>query len=358
MDGQAAEPARRARIVDVADLAKVSRATAARVIGGYGLVSDATRQRVLGAAEALDYRTNELARAMRAGRSSTLGLVIANLSDSFFDRAARAIIDAAADSDYQVLVIDTHDSVNAEARAVRVLVEKRVDGLIVVPSSPVDESSVDSGVPTVFLDRSVSGSLHPSVTTDDRASAADAVRMFEARGHRQLGMLVSSVADHSIDGLASAISPVADRVMGFLDACGELNLLTDSHSVRFSSSDHDAAKRVAMSMLAREPRPTAILTSNAEMALAVIDACTELGLHIGTDVSLITFDDSLWTRVFAPRITVIRRPVAELAKRAVSLLLGKLVPGSGYDNSLQVESIQLPNELIERESVAMVPARA
>nr|WP_258596972.1 LacI family DNA-binding transcriptional regulator [Mesorhizobium sp. AR07] len=111
--------------------AKVSRATAARALGGYGLVGDQTRERIMTAARELNYSANVVARAMRAGTTQTIGVVVADISNSFFSYATRAIIDTAALSGYQTLVLNTDDDLTKEIEAVRVLVEKH-------PGRPMD----------------------------------------------------------------------------------------------------------------------------------------------------------------------------------------------------------------------------
>ena len=108
---------RPARLLDVARRAGVSRATAARALGGYGLVGDETRERVHAAARELNYSANVVARAMRAGKTLTIGVVIADISNSFFSYATRAIIDTAAQAGYQTLVINTDDDLAREIDA-------------------------------------------------------------------------------------------------------------------------------------------------------------------------------------------------------------------------------------------------
>lgn len=343
------------RLVDVAKLAQVSRATAARALGGYGLVTEETQKKVEAASAQLGYRTNELARAMRAGRSLTIGLVVANISDSFFDRATRAIIDTASKAGYQVLVVDTHDDLEAEKRAVEVLLEKRVDGLIVVPSS-ADATGhlLRDGAPVapmILLDRRLSGLDVGTVTTNDFASAVHAVELFLSRGHQRIGLLATSSEPHSIapGGMKGAISAVRDRVEGYLHGIMAAGFAPESGWVRFSRDEHNEACRSALEMLCLPSRPTAVLTTNAEAALAVIDACQQLGLRVGPDVSLVSFDDASWAKVFRPSVSVLDRPVLELGETAVKSLLAQIQLPKG-----RVDSVVLENHLIDRESVALV----
>lgn len=345
---------RPARLIDVARRAKVSRATAARALGGYGLVGEETRRRVAQAARELNYSTNELARAMRAGRSQTIGVVVADISNSFFSAAARAIIDTAGQAGYQVLVLNTDDDLEKERDAVRVLLEKRVDGLIVSPASPKDFAHLapegKPARPLVLLDRRLAGLAAPTVITGDHVGARQAVAHLLAHGHRQIGVLVATAAAGLTDPAqqpAGIVSTVADRVAGARAALASPHI-----HIRYSRSDIAAARGAALALLSQDTRPTALLATNEEMTLGVLAACAELGLRIGLDISLIGFDDAPWFNVLSPAISAIRRPTYDMGEVAVTRLLAA-IRGDG-----RTPLIELPTELIERQSVTrLLPDR-
>jgi LacI family transcriptional regulator len=350
------EGERAARLIDVARRAKVSRATAARALGGYGLVGDETRERVMNAARDLSYSANVVARAMRAGRTQTIGVVVADISNSFFSYATRAMIDTAAKAGYHTLVLNTDDDLAKEADAVRVLIEKRVDGLVVVPSSPshFDHLVMDGELakPLVLLDRRVKGLRVPTAYTDDWGGAGAAIELFRERGHVHIGLLVATAAARGGPQKLEpegVVSTVQDRVGGALDALAKGR--AGKPVIRYSRSSVEEARAGALELLAHKPRPTAILATNEEMALGVLSACGELGLAIGTDVSLVSFDDSPWARVIAPAVSVIKRPVYELGNAAVAALIRE-IRGEG-----RAGKIELATELIDRQSVANIPNR-
>lgn len=343
---------RPARLLDVARRAGVSRATAARALGGYGLVGDETRERVHAAARELNYSANVVARAMRAGRTLTIGVVIADISNSFFSYATRAIIDTAAQAGYQTLVINTDDDLAREVDAVRVLVEKRVDGLILVASSRQHyEHLVQDGelsTPLVLLDRRVDGLDVATVTTDDHSGAEAAIDLFFDRGHRRIGLLVATAAataSHEA-ALGEVVSTVSDRLAGALAAIKRHRMELPPQLVRYSRSEVESAREGALELLAQEPRPTAILATNEEMALGVLAACSEIELNIGRDVSLVSFDDSPWAKVVTPAISVVKRPVYELGNAAVTSLIAEI------RGENRATAIELPTTLIDRRSVA------
>jgi LacI family transcriptional regulator len=351
--GQSERPA---RLIDVAQRAEVSRATAARALGGYGLVGDETRERVLAAARELDYSANVVARAMRAGKTQTIGVVVADISNSFFSHATGAIIDTAAKAGYVTLVLNTDDDLAKEVEAVRVLVEKRVDGLIVVPSSPTQYDHFvlkgELAKPLVLLDRRVEGLRVPAAYTDDRGGAKEAIELFLARGHVHIGLLVATAAARG--GVEASqpegvVSTVTDRVAGALEAIKAHRAANPA--IRYSRSTLEAAHSGALELLAQKPRVTAILATNEEMALGVLAACGELGLVIGKDVSLVSFDDTPWSKAIAPSMSVVKRPVSELGNAAATALI-KAIRGEGRSRK-----IELATQLIDRGSVANVLKR-
>lgn len=343
---------RKARLIDVATLAQVSRATAARVLGGYAKVGDKRSDRVFSAARELGYRTNEIARAMRAGRTLTIGVVVADISNSFFGSAVRAIIDAAAQAGYQTLIINSNEDHAKEVEAVHTLLEKRVDGLIVVPSSPLDNRHLDPAatamVPIVLLDRRVEMVSVPAVTSDDRGGAAAAIAHLLSLGHERIGIIAatSAVRTHASAAPEHVISTVADRIEGVLRAHAAAGLSFDRRLLRYSRSDPACAQQAAAMLLNDKQRVTAVLTMNEETAIGTLAACDDLGLKIGRDLSLVSFDDSPWAAFYSPPLTVIRRPVSEMGVAAVECLLRAL----GGDPS--TETTVMPNALIERRSVA------
>lgn len=347
--GEAAK--RPARLIDVAKMAGVSRATAARVLGGYSLVKSGLGDKVFAAAAKLNYRTNDIARAMRAGKTLTIGLVVADISNSFFSSAVRAVMDEAAASGYQTLIVNTNEDLAREVDAVRVLIEKKVDGLIVVPSSSThcEHLFLDGrlAVPTVLLDRRIEGLSAAMFTTDDRRGAADAVDLLIARGHSRIALLVatSAVERHSDIRPADVVSTAEDRVGGAVASLGKAGLTLERDMLRYCRSHASHAREAALALLDRQPRPTALLATNEEMALGAISACGALGLSVGTDISLISFDDSPWTAVHCPAVSVIARPVRQMGHATARSLLQEL-QGNG-----RAVGTTFPSRLIERSSV-------
>jgi LacI family transcriptional regulator len=180
-------PPRTATVEDVARQAGISKATAARALGGYGAVSPAVLRRVAAAAEELGYRPNELARSMTTGRTNSIGLVVGDIENPYFGLAARGITDAARTEGFDVVLANTAEDVTFEKDAVRVLLDRRVDGLIVSPSRVDDVAHLRDvhalGRHLVLLDRRVPDLAVDTVTVDGSHPASAGVRASAHRVH-------------------------------------------------------------------------------------------------------------------------------------------------------------------------------
>ena len=337
---------------DVAELAGVSRATASRALAGYGRISEQTVLIVQSAARKLGYRPNEVARAMRAGKTKTIGLVvISDFTNAFFDRATKAIIDAAKRQGYQTLVSHTDERIENERQAVQTLVEKRVDGLIVVPSSDSDHDHLSRArigdTPVVLIDRRLDNLDIPAVTTGDYEGAKSAVEHAVSKGHAHLAFVVAvpGVQGSTFERPHIPISTVVDRTNGFLDGAKGKNLKTQ---MVFCEDSQLGAEAAVESLLRSESRATVFLTSNNDMLLALLRVAGKLGIVIGKDISVISFDDSPWAAAMSPAITVVSRPVDQLGEVAVETLLRRIAGTSDF------RGVTLPTQLIERDSVCSI----
>lgn len=344
-------------INDVAKLAGVSRATASRALAGYGRVSDETADLVRKAAATLGYRPNEVARAMRAGKTKTIGLVvISDFTNAFFDRATKAIIDAAKQHGYQTVVSHTDENIENERQAVQTLIEKRVDGLILVPSSDTDhehlaESKLGS-TPVVLIDRTLEGLSFSSVTTGDFDGARDAVRFAFELGHRNMAFIVAvpNVVGATSERPHIPISTVVERTNGFEQGILDFKI---QPQMLFCEDSQEGAEVAVQELLSASNRPSVVFTSNNDMLLAVLRVAGRLKISIGKELSIISFDDSPWAAAMSPAITVISRPVQELGRRAIELLVESIRGGALIQREV------LPTSLIVRDSVVRVdPAPA
>lgn len=346
-------------IVDVAERAGVSRATASRALSNYGRINATTQQHVRRIADELGYRPNDVARAMRKGKTKTIGLVIiADFTNAFFDRATKGVVDAAKDLGYQVLIANTNEDIAAERSAIATLIEKQVDGLLVVPSTAAvhDHLSPEhlDKKPIVLIDRRLDGLKITSVTTEDFQGAEEAVRHVLSLGHKRLGFLIaaSGVSGFSPERPPLLLSTVEDRINGFANAAADAGIKVRAQTWIYCEDQPTASEAAVMRLLDMPKPPSVILTSNNDMALAVLKVAGNRQLTVGKDISLVTIDDSQWLAAMSPGITVVARPVEQLSRIAVEKLVTEIEqPGQ------PAEKISLPVELIARGSVANLVLR-
>ncbi|WP_209748417.1 MULTISPECIES: LacI family DNA-binding transcriptional regulator [Micrococcaceae] len=318
-------------VADVAKAANVSKAQAARALGNYGAVSDDVRERVLAAAEELSYRPNELARSMNTGKSHTIGVVVGDIENPHFGLATRGITDTAKKSGYNVILVNTDEEETAEVEAVQVLLDKRVDGLIVAPASSVETEHLrrvyDSGRPLVLLDRAAAGLEVETFAVDMTAISYESTRYLLEAGHRRIAFVSTLKTDRPyVAGMELASSQISERLAGMRRAFEEKGLSQPVDLVRLNAGDAESIKRITRHLLEGPGAATAIVASDGLIALSIVEAIQELGLSIPADVSFLMYDDFAWTRLTTPPLTVIAQPVYEMGIAAASALI-RLIEG-------------------------------
>jgi LacI family transcriptional regulator len=352
-----------ATLDDVARAAGVSRATAARALGGYGSVSGAARERVQAAAGALRYRPNALARSMKSGSTRTLGVVVSDIQLAFFAQAVRGISDAARTEDFEVILANTDEDLALERAAIGVFVDKRVDGLIVVPAEPGESAHLaeaqERGIPVVLFDRGAPGLHCDTVVVDNQRAARNAVRHLVRLGHRRVAIVVEARTALSASEVVKArLRPDSGmtssiREVGWAAALREAGLPVTDDLICGARYDRADARRAAAAALALADPPTAFVTTDETMTLGAIDAVQDAGLEIPRDVSLVAFDDLPWTTLLRPPLTVVAQPVHELGMTAAQRLLGRV---AGFDGP--PETVVLSTSFVVRGSTGPAPDRA
>jgi len=356
------EPGDRLRAITVADVARragVSKATAARALGDYGDVSDSVRERVQAAAEELDYRPNELARSMNTGRSKTIGVIVGDIENGYFGLAMRGISDTAKAAGYDVILINTSEDVQAEVDAVRVLLDKRVDGLIVAPASNFETQHLrrvdESGRPLVLLDRRVPALEAVSVEVDIAPSAEKATTALLDAGHTRIAFVsaLQTGGEGYSDDLVLRVSSVTDRLAGIVRALRGRGIEPSPDLIRFNAHGAQPTRAVTEGLLDLEDPPTAILASDSLIALNVLRTLKDRGLRVPDDLSFVMFDDFDWAALTDPPLTVVAQPIYDVGVAAGRILLRRLAGLPHHD-----VAARLPATLVLRDSVGPVPVRA
>ncbi len=334
-------------ISDVAKRAGVSAMTVSRVVNGTGYTSSGTRTRVEAAIEELGYVPNALARQLRSKRTKTIALVVSDISNPFFTTVARGVEDYAMGHGFSVMYCNTDESEAEEEQYLLMLIERQVDGLLLVPARSSGESFrllANHHMPVVVLDRRVAARNVDSVRCDSEAGAYALARHLLDLGHRRIAVLTGP----------RSISTSVDRVAGVRRALDEAGLSLPDELVHyggynFGKSNQADGHRMALEMLgASGERPTAIFCANNFIAFGAIRALREAGLRVPEETSVVAFDDLPEEWVSEPFLTVAAQPAYEIGQRAATLLLSQI---DGHQEPTG-QSVVLPFELIVRRSSA------
>lgn len=334
-----------ATMKDVAERARVSITTVSHVVNGTRFVSEKVRDRVTRVMEELGYRPNVLARGLRRGESSIVGLIVPDATNPYFAEIARSVEDACAERGYGVILCNSDGSAERQEKAVEVLASNRVGGLVLVSVGVTHrEAALFEGlsIPMVMLDREIPGFPVDSIQIDNALGGFQATEHLLALGHRRIACLAGS----------SQVSPSLDRVDGYRRALGQAGIPVDPDLIMtgdFTPDGGYACARKIMDM--GENRPTALFACNDLMAFGAITAFFEGGLRVPGDISVVGFDDIGLASYFNPTLTTVAQPRHEMGQMAVKILLERMQK----DGQQPGRSVLLETQLRVRRSTGPVP---
>jgi len=300
---------------DVAGRALVSTATVSRVLSGDTRVAPATRERVLRAVRELDYRPNAVARSLRAQRTQTLGLVISDVLNPFFTELARAVDDTARALGFAVVLGNADDDPEREDAFSSLLLDRRVDGLLITPAasaSPAVARAGALGVPIVFIDRAAPGA--PVVRADGAAAIDELVGHLRALGHDRIAIVAGP----------SHVATGRERLDAFASAMAVRGVPLPRTRIEAGDFSIASGEAATLRLMSASPSPTALFVADNLMTLGALRALRHLGIRPGSGIALASFDDVPWFEVFEPPITAIAQPVAAIGAAAVRALVARI----------------------------------
>lgn len=325
-----------ANIKRVAEAAGVSTATVSRVLANGPHVRPEVRARVLAAVEALDYRPNLVARSLRSQRSSTIGLIVSDIRNPFFTAISRAVEDAAYQAGYTVFLCNTDENPEKEAMYLQLMRDANVAGVIFSPTRQTSMvlASMEFSFPIVIIDRSVPDAPMDSVLLDNFEAAYQLTQHLIEQGYRRIA---------GIFGVMSTTG--RERRRGFEEAMREHSIPVIPEMTRFVPARAEDGEEATRQILAQSPRPDALVASNALLAEGALTAIRERGLVIPDDIALAGFDETPWTALVEPPLTLIAQPTDDIGATATDLLLKRLA-----DPTRSIRQVTLKGKLIVRGS--------
>jgi LacI family transcriptional regulator len=340
------QPGTRILLADVATRAGVSMMTVSRVLNNRPGVSAATRERVLEAAHAAGYVPHAPARGLASGRTGMLGLVFANLLDTYYAEILQgAVVESEAHGRRLVLHL-TGTSDAREIAQVATLLGGSVDGLILVLPRAADyyiNTIAQRRFPCVLVDHRTLDTPLPAIRSANHAGGEAGTRHLLDLGHRRIGFVTGDMAYGCSE----------ERLAGYRAALAERGITPDERYVQEGDWTPASGWRAAEVLLRLDPRPTAIFASNDLQALGVYEAAHDAGLCVPEQLSVVGFDDRLEARQAYPRMTTVRQPLTAMGGRAVEMVLAQAA-----GQPLAELVVELPTELVVRASTAAPPAAA
>jgi LacI family transcriptional regulator len=310
-------------IADIAQSLGVSKTLVSLVINEkseqYG-ISEETKKRVLEKIVELNYRPNILAQGFRTGKTHTLGLIVSDIANRFYSRIARKIEDLAWQHGYTVVICSTDENVDKELRQIRMLRDRKVDGIIISSSqnnSDVFAKLTEAGFPFVLIDRHFGIETIPSVSVDNIQGAQLAVNHLVQQGLTHIGM-ISISPQH--------ISTMRERAEGFEMAMKKAGLTMNPDwciRVPFENIESTLNQRIEY-LKDTNNLPQAFFTLNNNLTSLTLMALRAMSVKIPQDIALLSFDDMLYFNFTNPSITAVEQPIEQLSVETFNLLLKQL----------------------------------
>lgn len=305
-------------IRDVARLAGVSITTVSATINGTKPVSEALRRRVWAAVEEAGYHPDPIARHLRSGVSTTVGLIVPDIATPWAAHLAKAMQAALAERGYNTLFASNEDDPEREFKEIELFNAHRVAGTLIASTSHGENYAARLatllGGPAVLVDRIVPGLALDCVTDDNHLGAQLLTSYLLRLGHRRIAFLAGR----------PGISPSDERLEGFARTLAEAGVPLEDDLVRRSVHRYEHARNAVQELMSRPAPPTAIMCINIAQQLGTMAGLKSLGIGVPADVSVASFDGFHPAEGYTPSTTSLMQDIAEISAQAVELLLQRI----------------------------------
>lgn len=333
-----------ATIYQVSETAGVSLATVSRVMNGHASVSDRTRKKVLDAMDTLGYQPNAIAQSLASKRTNSVGLLVSELHGSYFGDLMSTVEGTLKQNGKHVIITAGHVDEQKELDAIDFLKSRRCDALILHAEAVSDSflTSLSQGdIPIVIINRMVAGLESQCFVVDNEQGGFIAANTAIERGHTHIGYI--SGPQFKKDA--------RDRLTGHIRALREAQI-QDCEAWIYEGDYHESSGQTGFHALMKaHPEITALVCANDEMASGAMDAARDAGFSIPEQLSVIGFDNVLFSRYLYPKLTTINNPIKAMGEMAAQWVLDEIYNIKRFDT---IEHLFLP-ELVERGSLGQPP---
>lgn len=314
-----AETVEKMNISKIANLAGVSVTTVSRVLNHPESVREETRKRVQQIIREYDYAPDERAKFLSEGKSNLIALIIPDIRSAFFQQVIAGATQVAENAGYDILLYNTDEQPIRQHRILKALRRKSLSGVIMTPAHGPDEDTPElvsglerEGVSIALLDRDLPDKEHlPLVLADNVNSSYEAVNVLIGEGHRKIALVSGD----------SCSRPLVERRAGYVKALQEAGIPIHDEWIAYCDHSIDTAYVKIKAMMESEDPPTAIFSSNDMMTMGCLRYITENNLEIGSDISIISFDDIEVLRTIRYKLSVVDQQPQQIGEQATRLLL-------------------------------------
>ena len=325
------------KIKDIADAAGVSTATVSRVLSGKQNVRPEVKEKVLAVVKRLNYSPNRAARSLRSKTTSSIGLIVADIQNPFFSSVCRAVEDVAQQHNYSVILCNSDENPDKEKHYLELMQDENAAGIILAPTTSLADNFPEDLAhkgPLVVIDRKVSYPNLDSVVIDNSAAAKLLTNHILEHGY------------HHIAGIFGAGSVTGrERRDGFFSAFRDAGLIPDENLMVEVPAREDDGHAAMTGLLELPNPPDAVITSSGLLAGGAFRAIRDKEVAVPQTIAFATFDESPWTPMTRPAITVVKQPTYAIGQTAGEMLFKRIA-----DPQRTPRQVVLSCELIVRQS--------
>lgn len=308
-------------INDIAEKVGVSHATVSRVLNNSGYVKDETREKVLKAIKDLNYTPSAIARSLSTSKTNTIGVIVPDINNLFFGDIIKGITEIADEYNLNIILCDTDEDKDKELKAINVLKEQRIQGLLITPTFYKDSANNENlntlknlGIPIILIDGHVEYLDFSGVFIDHIKGAYDGTAALIESGHRKVAIITGDMNSR----------PAKERLIGYEKALEANNIPIEQEYIFYGDYKYETAYEITKQILKMENKPTAIFISSNTMILGCIKALYEEKLNIPRDMAIIGFDKIDVLNIIGMNISFINGPSIELGRLGMKMLLENL----------------------------------
>ncbi|MBA2943113.1 LacI family DNA-binding transcriptional regulator [Paenibacillus sp. CGMCC 1.16610] len=333
------------KIKDVAQKAGVSVTTVSRVLNGEKYVKDDLKAKVKRAIDELGYAPSHIARSLVRKKTNLIGVIVPDLTSSFYSTILSSIEETASLNDYNLLVCNIIEDTDKELKYLNVFHEMRVDGIIIMHEKLSDEirnfiHKLD--IPIIFSSVRPVDHKFISVIIDDYEAAYDATKYLTELGHERIAFIGGDMRD---------VTSGQNRYVGYRNALKDQRVRIINDYIRFGDYKTQSGYDMMKELLACEPRPTALFAVSDDMAVGAMNCIHDHQLKVPDDISIIGFDGSQLTELVRPRLSSMEQPIQEMGKITVNTMIDVI----SNPASSPREDVILKHKLVVRDSCKVYP---